>query len=126
MINMLRYLAGPEVIWIIACLWSGTLKNINAQRSGAYNEIITSYGTYVPALLMLLTVGLFAVPFAGRKLLLLRIILVGLIATHFLMQNILNAHTKGGPGVGTVYIVAYLLALVAIPVAVLLKVFVFK
>ena len=126
MINLLRYLVGPEVIWIAACLWSGTLKGINTTRGGALNQLIASYATYVPALLMILTVALFAIPFAGKKLLLLRIILVGLIGTHFLLQNILNAHTEGGPGVGTIYIVGYLLMPVAIIVSVLVKVFVFK
>ena len=123
---LLKYLVGPEVLWLLAYFASKPLKKFNALHEGSYNQILESSATWLPAVLLMLSIGLFGIPFAGKKLLLLRIILVAIIATNFLLENILYAHTKGGPGVGTIYIVAYGILLIAIPVAVVVKSLVFK
>ena len=126
MMTLLKYLAGPEVLWLLAYFISKPLKRINALHEGSYNQLLESFATWLPAVLLVLSIGLFGIPFAGKKLLLLRIILVAIIGTNFLLNNILNAHTEGGPGVGTVYIVGYGILLVAIPIAVVIKALVFK
>jgi len=126
MVTLLKFLVGPEIIWILVCVWTSTFKKANMLKEGIYNQAIDSYATYIPALLLLLTLGLFALPFVTKKWLLLRILLVAFIGTHFLLSNVLNAHTVGGPGVGTIYIVGYILLIIAIPVAILVKYLVFK
>lgn len=124
--TFLRYLAGPELIWILAYLWTSTFKRINFAREGHYNKLIENYAMFLPVIMIILTMCLYAFPMIPRKFLMLRIALVAMIGTNFLMENVLNAHTEGGPGVGTIYIVAYGFALFAIPLAIIFKVIFIK
>lgn len=119
--NILKYLIGPELIWILACIWAGTVKKMNFARDGKYNTLIENWAMILPVIMIAITMLLFAIPVVPRKFLMLRISLVALIGTNFLMENILNAHTKGGPGVGTIYMVAYGFAFFAIVVAIVMK-----
>jgi len=126
MTTILRYLAGPELIWILVCLWTSSFKRINFMREGQYNKLIENYAMFLPVIMIALTMLLYAFPMVPRKFLMLRIALVAFIGTNFLMENVLNAHTEGGPGVGTIFIVAYGFALFAIPVAIVMKHFFIK
>src|SRR5690606_25859868 len=110
-----KCLVGPEVIWIIAFLLAGLLRKINTQQGGKYNAMIEQ-STSLPVILLGLTMLLFFIPPSGRPYLMLRIALTAIIGTHFLMTPLLQAHTVGGPGVGTIYLVAYILIFLAVPV----------
>jgi hypothetical protein len=126
MSTVLKYLVGPELIWILACLWASTFKRINFLRDGQYNKLIENYAMFLPVVMIGLTMVLYAFPMVPRKFLMLRIAIVAFIGTNFLMEYVLNAHTEGGPGVGMIYMVAYGFALFAIPVAIVIKHFFIK
>ncbi len=121
MISILRYVAGPELIWLLACLGAGYFKRANILREGYYNKFIENYAIWIPIFILTLSMMLFSFPAIPRKYLLLRICIAALIGTHFFLDTFLKAHTEGGPGVGTIYIVGIGLILVAILVAVILK-----
>lgn len=117
----LKYLIGPELIWIIAAVCAKALQNLQAAKAGQLNQWIEGYSVFLPIVLLALTMCLYAVPVVPKHLLLLRISIAAFIGTHFVIEPILNAHTEGGPGVGTIYMVAYILMIIAIPVAVVAK-----
>ncbi|HLF62161.1 MAG TPA: hypothetical protein VI603_00305 [Saprospiraceae bacterium] len=108
--KILKYLVGPELLWLLACLWASTFKKANVLHEGHYNQIIENWATFLPVIMLVLSMCLFAIPVIPKKFLLLRIILVAIIGTNFLLEYTLNAHTEGGPGVGTIYIVGYFVA----------------
>jgi hypothetical protein len=81
---------------------------------------------FLPVIMLALTMYLFAFPWLPKKFLLLRIIIAAIIGTNFLLEPILNAHTEGGPGVGMIYMVGYIILFVAIPIAIIFKVLVIK
>lgn len=117
----LKYLIGPELIWIIAAVCAIAVNHLQAAKSGQLNQWIEGYSVFLPVVLLALTMCLYAIPTVPKNLLLLRISIAAFFGTHFLVEPILNAHTEGGPGVGTIYMVAYILMFVAIPVAVVAK-----
>lgn len=119
--RILRYLFGPELIWIAACILASMFRQLNHVRQGQYNQLIESTATFLPVVVIALTMALYLIPWVPRPYLLLRIILTAIIGTNFLMSQVLSAHTTGGPGVGTIYLVAYVLVCIAVPVAVVLK-----
>jgi hypothetical protein len=123
---ILRYLVGPELIWILFCIWAGTLKHLNVAREGHYNKLIESYAQIFPVLVLAVTMVLYAFPWVPRNYLLLRIAIAALIGTHFLLERTLNAHVGGGPGVGMIYLVGYIILLFAIPLALIFKGLVIK
>jgi hypothetical protein len=81
---------------------------------------------FLPVIMIGITLCLYSIPFVPRKHLLLRICIAAIIGTHFVLEPVLNAHTEGGPGVGTIYMVGYMLLLIAIPVAIAVKTFLIK
>lgn len=119
--KLLKYLAGPELIWILVCIPASMLQKINARRDGQLNQVIENWATWLPVLVLILCMTLYLHPVIPRQYLMLRIVLATLIGSHFFLEYVLNAHTGGGPGVGTIYIVAYILIIIALPVAAIIK-----
>jgi len=119
--TFLKYLIGPELIWIIAAVCARAVKNMQAAKAGQLNQWIEGYSVFLPVVILALTMCLYAFHDVPKNLLLLRISITAFFGTHFVIEPILNAHTEGGPGVGTIYMVAYILMFVAIPVAVVAK-----
>jgi hypothetical protein len=77
-------------------------------------------------IILVLTMCLYAIPVVPRKFLMLRIVVVALIGANFVLSNILSSHSEGGPGVGTIYIVAYGFLLFALVAAIIVKVIFIK
>jgi hypothetical protein len=88
--------------------------------------MIESYAQIFPVLVVAVTMLLYALPWVPRNYLMLRIVIAALIGTHFLLERVLNAHVGGGPGVGMIYLVGYIILLFAIPLALIFKGLVIK
>ncbi len=118
---LLKYIIGPEIIWILAAWWAGSFRQVNALRSGSYDAAIENYGMLLAAEITLACITLFLIPVVPRQYLMLRIVVISLIGSHFVLDDIVQAHTKGGPGAGMIYIAGFFLTIVAIGAVAVIK-----
>jgi hypothetical protein len=78
----------------------------------------------IPLVLVPLSFGLYWIPASVHKWFLLRMWIVGIIGSHYVLSRSLDAHSEGGPGIGTAYMMGMIIVffvLIACSVFVLIK-----
>jgi hypothetical protein len=106
--KIVKVILGPELCWIILYVFSSVLVWANKKTNYAYDRVIENAWFYVP-LLAAIIFGLFWIPIVEKNWLLLRIWIVGIIMGHVVLETILNAYSKQGPGIGMGYLAGILL-----------------
>jgi len=114
MSRLAAYLPGPELCWIIFYL----LLLLGIKISGAPAKNLDGYWVnlayLVPLVAVPLTFALFWVPGVERNWLLLRVLIVGLLGAHYVLERGLKAHTEQGPGVGTAYLMGMIFTIIVL------------
>lgn len=100
---MMKWLIGPELIWLMLYFLATLLAKSNAPEPHNLNNFIENLFIWVP-LAVLLTFSLWHVPMVEKNWLLTRVCVVGLIGGHYVLDAGLRAHSQQGPGIGMVYI----------------------
>ena len=100
---MPKYIIGPELLWLVLYLVAHFMAKMNTPPKYSFDNLIEKSWLWVPALLFL-TFGLFWVSRAEKNWLLLRIWIVGLVMGHFVLETLMKAFSKQGPGIGMGYI----------------------
>ena|SRR5687767_14837746 len=101
--KMLSYLIGPELLWVVYYIIVLIIIKATNSPVKSMDSFWVNMGFIIPLILIPLTFGLYFIPGVTHKWLLLRIWIVGLVGSHYVMSKSLSAHSEGGPGVGTVY-----------------------
>lgn len=96
-------LLGPELLWIIFYILVSILIKVSHSPVKSMDDFWVNMAYIVPLILIPLTFALYFVPGVIHSWLLLRIWIVGLVGSHYVLDKSLNAHSEGGPGVGTAY-----------------------
>lgn len=104
---MLKYLIGPETLWLLIWALAGFLAQVNKSPSHPLDDFIENVWFYVP-LLAILSFSFYWMPFSGKNYLLLRIWFVSIVMGHLVLETILNAHGKQSPGLGMAYLAGIL------------------
>lgn len=100
---MLRYLLGPELIWLTAWLIVYQIGKQNAAPPHRFNPWLENL-PWVMAPILLLTFLLLRAPYLEQSGLIIRIWIAGILGAHLVLKTGLSAHSEQGPGVGAVYI----------------------
>jgi hypothetical protein len=118
----MRYLLGPEIIWLTAYgLLLLPVKLKMAVPKGLDN-FLESFYVWMP-FFALLTFGLWWIPAVEKNWLLLRVWLTCLIGGLYIFEKVMDAYGKTGPGVGTAWMVcAMFLVIVLIAGTIVVKI----
>jgi hypothetical protein len=96
-------LIGPELLWGFFYLVVLVIIKVTASPVKSMDDFWVSTAYLIPLILLPLTFLLYYVPGVIHDWMLLRIWIVGILGGHFVLNRSLNAHSVGGPGVGTAY-----------------------
>ena len=96
-------LIGPELLWCFFYLVVVAVIKMTSSPIKSMDNFWVSTAYLIPLILLPLTFMLYYIPGAFREWMLLRIWIVGILGGHFVLNRSLNAHSEGGPGVGTAY-----------------------
>ena len=102
--KLTNYLLGPELLWVIFYILVVVIIKSTHSPVKSMDSFWVNMAFVVPLVLIPLTFGLYFIPGVVHKWLLLRIWIVGIIGGHYVLSRSLDAHSEGGPGVGTAYI----------------------
>jgi hypothetical protein len=108
---MTRYLLGPELYWLLfytLAVWFGRFAN---PYSKAVNDFVEVIWCWIPVA-GLLVFGLWWIPATEKNWLLLRVWISGIFGWHYVLERVLRDFQKSGPGVGTAYLVSFILQLI--------------
>ncbi|HUR30715.1 MAG TPA: hypothetical protein VMZ69_04740 [Saprospiraceae bacterium] len=100
----INYLLGPEVLWLVFYMIVFVIIKTSHSPVKSMDSFWVNMAFIVPLVLIPLTFSLYFIPDVIHKWLLLRIWIVGIIGAHYVLSRSLEAHSEGGPGVGTAYI----------------------
>lgn len=102
--KLFHFLIGPELLWCFFYLVVLLIIKATASPVKSMDDFWVSTAYLIPMVLLPITFLLYYVPGVIKDWMLLRIWIVGIIGGHFVLNRSLNAHSEGGPGVGTAYI----------------------
>lgn len=105
-------LVGPELLWCFFYVVVLIIIKMTSSPIKSMDNFWVSTSWLIPLILIPLTFLLYYVPGAIRDWMLLRIWIVGILGGHFLLNRSLNAHSEGGPGVGTAYMMGIILVFI--------------
>jgi hypothetical protein len=120
-----NYLLGPELYWLILYVLVSLLIRITHSPVKFMDEFWIRISVLVPLVFLPLSFGVYWLSFVPKKWLLLRLIIAGVLGTHYVIEKGLNAYTNQGPGVGTSYMVGILLMLMVLFVLSIIALFKF-
>jgi hypothetical protein len=103
MSRIFNFLLGPELLWIIFYIIVGIIIKTSHSPIKSMDDFWVNMAYIVPLVLIPLTFALYFVPGVIHKWLFLRIWIVGIVGSHCVLDKSLSAHSEGGPGVGTAY-----------------------
>ena len=103
MTRFLRFLPGPELLWLIVYIIVALMARANMPPTKAMNNALINLSYVIPFIVVPLTFALYFIPGVERSWLLARILIAGLFAAHWTLEKGLSAHGEQGPGVGTAY-----------------------
>lgn len=109
-------LVGPELLWCFFYVVVLIIIKMTSSPIKSMDNFWVSTAWLIPLILIPLTFLLYYVPGAIRDWMLLRIWIVGIIGGHFVLNRSLNAHSEGGPGVGTAYMMGIILIFIVLVV----------
>src|SRR5688572_20493830 len=99
-----NYFIGPELLWVIFYIIVGIIIKATHSPIKSMDSFWINMAFIVPLILIPMTFALYFIPGVIHNWLLLRIWIVGLVGGHYVLSRSLEAHSEGGPGVGTTYI----------------------
>lgn len=114
MSRFFNVLIGPELLWLFFYVVLVLIIKVSASPIKSMDSFWISLAYIIPLVLVPITFGLYYTPGVIRSWLILRILIVGIIGSHFLLDKALLAHTEQGPGVGTAYIMGMLFSMVVL------------
>ena len=100
-----NFLIGPEFLWVIFYVIVMLIIRLTNSPIKSMDNFWLNTTFIIPLLLIPLTFMIYFIPGSIHKWMLLRIWIVGIIGGHFVLNKSLEAHSEGGPGVGTAYMV---------------------
>lgn len=107
--RILPYLIGPELLWLLLYVGAVILGKMNHPPSKAIDDFLENFYLLAP-LAVLLSFAFWYVPVTDKSWLLLRVWILGIFGSHFVLEKGLGAHSQQGPGIGTAYIVGLMFA----------------
>ena len=119
----LRYLMGPELLWLLTFIGIKYFGAFNIHIGGKYNDMIENMAYILPLVLIIACMGIYTINMAPKAYLLLRIIIASIIGSHFVFTYCADSHTVGGSGAGMIYILGVCLTIAFVFVAGLIKLF---
>lgn len=99
----MRYLIGPEFIWLLLYSGATLVAKINQSPTRPLDRFIDTCWFWIP-MLTLLCFALWWVPSVEKNWLLLRVWIACIIGGHYVMEKIMNAYSEQGPGSGMGYL----------------------
>ncbi len=99
----MKYFLVPELFWLLIFSIAVNIYKSNISPAFAWDDFIDKSWFYIPAQAVL-TFGLFWVPGVEKDWLLLRIWVACLLGGHFVLDRLMNAYSKQGPGAGMGYL----------------------
>lgn len=104
----MRYIIGPELLWLLAYGAARLLAKTNMPPSKAIDGFIDKCWFYVP-LLVVVCFAMWWLPMVEKRWLLLRVWIACIVGGHFVLEKIMGAYSEQGPGIGTAYLVGMIL-----------------
>ena len=120
-----RYLIGPELIWLFAFIGIRYFGKYNLSTQGKYNDSIENMAYALPLVLVIACMSVYGIAAAPKGYLLIRIIVVSIIGSHFVFSYCADSHSAGGPGAGMIYIVGICFTILWLLIAGIVKLFFF-
>ena len=114
MSKLTNLLLGPELLWLLFYVIVTLIIKATNSPVKSMDEFWVSMAYIVPLVLIPLTFGLYFLPGVITKWLIVRIWIVGLVGGHHVLNRSLTAHSEGGPGVGTAYMMGMALVFVVL------------
>jgi len=115
--KLINYLIGPEMLWILFYLIVLIIIKSTNSPVRSMDSFWENMGFIIPLICIPLTFALYFIPVIPHKWLLLRLWIAGIVGSHYVISKSLNAHSEGGPGVGTIYMmgmgIAFLVLIVS-------------
>lgn len=108
---MMRYLIGPELLWLLAFGAAKMIAKANVPPSKAVDSFIDKSWFYVP-LLVLFCFAIGCLPVVEKRWLLLRVWVACIVGGHFVLEKTMGAYSTQGPGAGMGYLVGMILVFV--------------
>jgi hypothetical protein len=121
----LKYLIGPELIWLLAFIGIKYFGKYNISTHGKYNDLIENMAYLLPLVVVIACMGTYGLSVVPKGYLLIRIIVASIIGSHFVFSHCADSHTAGGPGAGMIYIVGICFTIACLIVADIVKLFFF-
>lgn len=109
----MRYLFGPEILWLILYGMAALVAKANVPPSKSLDKFIENCWFWVP-LMALLMFALWWLPTVEKRWLLLRVWIAGLVGGHYVLDRVMRAYSEQGPGIGTAYIMGMIFVFVAL------------
>lgn len=109
----MRYLIGPELIWLLAYNIIILPIKMKWTITKGMDNFIETLWFWMPVF-ALLTFALWWIPAVEKNWLLLRVWLTCLVGGLYLFEKITDAYGKTGPGVGTAWMASGMLIVVAL------------
>lgn len=100
----MRYLIGPEILWLLAFGIAKIIAKANIPPSKPIDDFIDKCWFYVP-LLVIVCFAIWWLPMMEKRWLLLRVWVACLVGGHFVLEKIMGAYSTQGPGIGMGYLV---------------------
>lgn len=122
--KMLRYLIGPELIWLLAIVSMKYFGQYNIRTQGQYNNGLEKMAYILPILLIIACMTIYKINIVPKQLLLLRLIIASIVGSHFIFSYCAAAHTVGGPGAGMIYILGLCFTVMCLIVSCVIKIFI--
>lgn len=120
----MRWWIGPEIFWLLMYAMAIWISRLNVQEAFRLDSWIEDSWFWIPAF-SLIQFGLWWFPGTQGPYLWLRLWVASLIGGHFVLEKILSAYSRQGPGIGMGYLAGMMLLLVFLFIGTLL-VWIFK
>lgn len=114
--NKGNLLVGPELLWVLFYVMIIVISKVTNSPVRSMDNFWEKSWLFVPLILLPLSYLIYYVPGAIHKWMVLRLLIAGLVGSHFVLAKGLENHSEGGPGVGTAYIVGIGLVMVVLVV----------
>lgn len=111
----MRYLIGPELLWLLIYGGANLVAKANTPHSKAINDFIQTCWFWIPVL-SLLTFALWWAPVVEKRWLLLRVWAACVVGCHYSLEKVIGASSTQGPGAGMAWLVGMMLLFVILVV----------
>jgi hypothetical protein len=107
---------GPELIWIVYYIAVLITIRMTGSPVKSMDNFWVNTAYIIPLIMLPLTFMLYYVDAVPHKWLLPRLIIAGILGTHFVLNRALLAHSEQGPGVGTAYMMGIIFMIVVLAI----------